>query len=61
LDSGVILVASMVAKLPTLEDRIPGCQWLAVLTGQENTYFERSFEVLGVTAKERSNTPDADV
>jgi thiaminase/transcriptional activator TenA len=61
LDSGVVLVASMVAKLSNLEDRIPGCQWLAVLTGKENTYFERSFEVLGVTECERSNIPDADV
>ena len=61
LDSCVVLLASIVAKVTTLEDRIPGCQWLAVATGPENTYFERSFEVLGVTAEERSSTPNADV
>lgn len=25
------------------------CQFLALITGKENTYFERSFEALGVT------------
>ena len=47
LDSFVVLLASMVASCRTLEDRIPGCQFLALITGKENTYFERSFEKLG--------------
>ena len=42
-----------VAAAPTLEDRIPGCQFLALITGKENTYFERSFEALGVPAERR--------
>ena len=29
LDSFVVLLASIIANLPTLEDRIPGCQFLA--------------------------------
>ena len=45
LDDFVVLLASMVAAAPTLQDRIPGCQFLALITGKENTYFERSFEV----------------
>jgi thiaminase/transcriptional activator TenA len=61
LDSFVVLLASIIANLPSLEDRIPGCQFLAVITGPENTYFERSFEALGVTKEERSKTPDAEV
>lgn len=61
LDSFVVLLASIVANLPTLKDRIPGCQFLAVITGPENTYFERSFEALGISKQERSETPDADV
>lgn len=61
LDSFVILLASIVAHLPTLKDRIPGCQFLAVITGPENTYFERSFEKLGVSGKERNSIPDAEV
>ena len=36
----------------TLEDRIPGCQFLALITGKENTYFERSFEKLGCANRE---------
>ena len=61
LDSFVVLLASIVAKVPTLKDRIPGCQFLAVITGPENTYFERAFVKLGVTQEERDGTPDAEV
>mmetsp|Transcript_20802 Transcript_20802/g.48972 ORF Transcript_20802/g.48972 Transcript_20802/m.48972 type:complete len:242 (-) Transcript_20802:1538-2263(-) len=61
LDSFVILLASIVAHLPSLPDRIPGCQFLAVITGPENTYFERSFEKLGISEKERDSIPDAKV
>lgn len=43
----MVLLASMVASCRTLEDRIPGCQFLALITGKENTYFERSFVKLG--------------
>lgn len=59
LDSFVVLLASIVAKARTLQDRIPGCQFLALITGKENTYFERSFEALGVTLEERQSIPDA--
>lgn len=61
LDSFVILLASMVAAAPSLPDRIPGAQLLGLVTGKENTYFERSFESLGVTADDRHSTPDAPV
>ncbi len=46
LDAFVILVASVVANARSLEDRIPGCQFLAFLTGTENTYFDRSLRKL---------------
>eukprot|EP00536_Pseudo-nitzschia_multiseries_P012013 jgi/Psemu1/308721/fgenesh1_kg.438_\ len=61
LDSFVVLLASIVAHLPSLPDRIPGCQFLAVITGPENTYFERSFEKLGISKEERDSIPDAGV
>jgi len=63
LDSFVVLLASIIACVPTLQDRIPGCQFLALITGSENNYFERSFTKLGVTNEERSidKTPNADV
>ena len=61
LDSFVILLASIIAKLPCLEDRIPGCQFIAVITGSENTYFERCFNTLNITKQQRSKevTPNA--
>lgn len=42
----------MVAKAPSLKDRIPACQFLAVITGSENTYFERSLAALGVSVEQ---------
>jgi thiaminase/transcriptional activator TenA len=59
LDAFVILLASMVANCRSLQDRIPGCQFLAIITGKENTYFERCFEKMECTAEERSQIPDA--
>lgn len=59
MDSFVVLLASVVAKARSLEDRIPGCQFLALITGKENTYFERSLTALGVPVEEREKVPDA--
>ena len=53
LDAFVILLASIIANARTLDDRIPGCLFLATITGKENTYFERSFQALGVSNIER--------
>ena len=60
LDAFVVLLASVIANARTLDDRIPGCQFLALITGKENTYFERSFQALGVSSEERESIPDAD-
>ncbi|MEK9662097.1 MAG: TenA family protein, partial [Alphaproteobacteria bacterium] len=59
IDGFVVLLASTVAHAPALADRIPGCQFLALVTGDENTYFERSFEALGVSEADRAAVPDA--
>jgi len=58
LDAFVILLSSVIANARSLEDRIPGCSFLAVITGKENTYFERCFEKLGCTKEERDQIPD---
>ncbi|WP_404420224.1 TenA family protein [Thalassospira australica] len=58
IDRFVALLAGAVSRAPDLRDRIPGCQFLALVTGDENTYFERSFEALGVSAQERAGKPD---
>jgi thiaminase/transcriptional activator TenA len=58
IDRFAALLAGAVSRAPTLADRIPGCQFLALITGQENTYCERSFVALGVTDNQRFATPD---
>jgi thiaminase/transcriptional activator TenA len=58
LDSFVVLLASVVAHAPSLADRIPACQFLALITSKENTFFERTFDALGVTPEARLAIPD---
>lgn len=53
----VRLLATTLAHAPTLEDAVPAAQFLALITGAENTYFLRSFEALGVNAAERAVAP----
>lgn len=48
IDAFVRLAASAIAHAPTLADSVPLAQFLAVVTGPENTYFLRSFEALDV-------------
>jgi len=57
IDGFVRLAASAIAHAPTLADRIPLAQFLAVITGPENTYFQRSFDALGVAERDRT-APD---
>mmetsp|Transcript_14638 Transcript_14638/g.27053 ORF Transcript_14638/g.27053 Transcript_14638/m.27053 type:complete len:162 (+) Transcript_14638:175-660(+) len=44
----------MVSHARTLSDRIPGCQFLGLITSSENNYFEDTFTSLNVTPSERS-------
>lgn len=60
LDAFVVLLASAIVHARSLQDRIPGCQFLAMITGAENTYFERSLQALGCSDKERDTTPNDD-
>lgn len=53
LDAFVRLAASAIAHAPSLADSIPLAQFLAVITGPENTYFLRSFEALGADVQEQ--------
>jgi len=66
VDGCVVLVASIIAAAPSLKDRLPAAQFLGAITQEggltkENTYFERSFDALGVTMEEREDTPNAPV
>ena len=58
IESFVRLLASAIAHAPTLQDSIPAAQFLALVTGPENTYFQRSFVALEMTA-EAQNPPAA--
>ena len=46
IDEFVRLLASTIAHAPSLADSVPAAQFLALITGPENTYFLRSFEAL---------------
>ncbi|MEM8792627.1 MAG: TenA family protein [Pseudomonadota bacterium] len=54
IDGFVRLAARAISEAPSLEDSVPLTQFLAVITGPENTYFHRSFDALGVPAAERT-------
>lgn len=53
IDGFVRLAASAIATAPSLADSVPLAQFLAVIAGPENTYFQRSFEALGVPDRDR--------
>lgn len=55
IDAFVRLAASAIAHAPSLADSVPLAQFLAVITGPENTYFLRSFEALGVDETSRTD------
>lgn len=49
IDGFVRLLASAVAHAPTLQDAVPGAQFLGVICGPENTYFLRSSQALEIS------------
>lgn len=57
IDNFFRLAASAIHHAPSLPDRLPLAQFMGVLAGPENTYFQRSFDALDVAILERSN-PD---
>lgn len=57
IDNFFRLAASAIHHAPSLPDRLPLAQFMGVLAGPENTYFQRSFDALDVAEGERSN-PD---
>lgn len=54
LDSFVMLVASAIVKAPSLADRVPLGRFLGTVTSEENTYFHRAFDALGVSEDDRT-------
>lgn len=54
LDSFVRLLASAIVKAPSLACRVPLGRFLGAITGDENTYFQRAFDALGVSEEDRT-------
>ncbi|GAA6192581.1 TenA family protein [Phaeobacter sp. NW0010-22] len=59
IDGFVRLLASAIAHAPSLADSVPAAQFLAVITGPENTYFLRSFDALDMDEATRNVPPVA--
>jgi thiaminase/transcriptional activator TenA len=57
IDNFIRLAGSAIHHAPSLPDRLPLAQFLGVISGPENTYFQRSFEALNLPEKDRL-TPD---
>lgn len=54
IDRFVSLVGMAIGRAPDLESRLPLVRFLAMVSSDENTYFQRSFDDLGVPAKDRT-------
>lgn len=58
LDSFLTLLGAAMASADSYEARLRFGRFAGMVAGEENTYFLRSFEALGVTEEERTETPD---
>ena len=61
LDTLVSIVGFAVARAPDLSAKTRYAEFLGVLTGSENDYFQRSFEALGVSDDDLARTDDSPV
>ena len=58
LDSFLQLLGAAMSTADELAPRLRLSQFIGEVAGDENTYFLRSFEELGVSEEQRDNTPD---
>ncbi|WP_035485214.1 TenA family protein [Geminicoccus roseus] len=58
LDSFLQLLGAAVASSDRFESRIRLGRFIGLVSGEENTYFLRSFDALGITAEDRARIPD---
>src|SRR5438067_4720979 len=58
LDSFLILLGAALATADTFAARLRFGRFIGLMSGEENTYFLRAFEVLGVTEDRRVADPD---
>src|SRR5713101_442178 len=58
LDSFLTLLGAALATTDTYEARLRFGRFIGLMSGEENTYFLRAFEALGVTEDRRKADPD---
>jgi thiaminase (transcriptional activator TenA) len=58
LDSFLILLGAALATAETFEARLRCGRFIGMVSAEENTYFLRAFEALGVTEDKRAADPD---
>jgi thiaminase (transcriptional activator TenA) len=58
LDSFLIPLGAALATADTFEARLRFGRFIGLMSGEENTYFLRAFEALGITADSRATDPD---
>ncbi|GAB7529576.1 TenA family protein [Pseudomonas sp. 3A(2025)] len=59
LDSFLTLLGAAIATADSFESRLRLGRFAGMISGEENTYFLRSFEALGITEQQRLEAPDA--
>jgi thiaminase (transcriptional activator TenA) len=59
LDSFLTLLGAALASADSFEARIRFGRFIGMVSGEENTYFLRSFAALGVSEQERTESPDS--
>ncbi|MFI8595214.1 TenA family protein [Microbacterium sp. NPDC078428] len=60
LDDFLVLLGSAVASADALEPRLRLARFIGEVAGDENTYFLRAFDALGVTEEQREQIPDTE-
>lgn len=60
LESFLILLGAAVTTADTFAARLRFGRFIGMVSGEENTYFLRSFEALGVSEERRRTDPDAE-
>src|SRR5260370_32613259 len=58
LDSFLTLLGATLASADTFEARVRFGRFIGMVSGEENTFFLRAFEALGVTEDRRTPDPD---
>lgn len=58
LDSFLVLLGSGMATADAFDARLKLARFAGDISGEENTYFLRAFDALGVTDQQRSDTPN---